>query len=78
MNDPLAFYNLYCINKDCEISIYRNSAQTRVIFNEENLVTTHFCECCGHLLSSAMDVEIEQMAAEVGVILSKPHYKSSH
>lgn len=78
MNDPIVFYNLYCINKHCEISIYLESAQTRVIFNKENLIAMHTCTCCNQPLFSAMDIEIEQMIAEAGIILAKPYYDSRH
>jgi hypothetical protein len=79
MYNPFSLYNLYCINMSCEASIYRNSVETQVIFDAENLAATHICTCCRQPLFSAMDIAIERMTAEVGVkAMGKPYYNSSH
>ena len=72
-----SFYNLYCINVDCDKSIHLHGVQTRVIFDIENLTATHICLGCRQPLFSPMDIEIEQMVTEAGVrIQDKPYYNT--
>jgi hypothetical protein len=78
MNDPIALYNLYCLNIRCEASIYHNNTEIQVVFDAENLSANHICTCCRYSLFSAMDFEIEQVTAELGVItMNKPYYNSN-
>jgi len=72
------FFNLYCLNMNCQQSIYWNSVETRAIFDAETLTATHLCACCSQSLSSAMDIEIKQMTAEVGVISGRSYHNPSH
>jgi len=79
MNQAPSLYNLYCINIHCEASIYHNNTLIQAIFDEENLGANHICTSCRYSLFSAMDLEIEQITAEVGVLrVHKPHYNSGH
>ncbi|MGZ3750357.1 MAG: hypothetical protein ACXVB0_04325 [Mucilaginibacter sp.] len=52
--------------------------EIQVPFDIENLTATHTCACCGRQLFSAMDIEIEQVTAEMGIkSINKPYYSSN-
>ncbi|HEY4197774.1 MAG TPA: hypothetical protein VGM63_19675 [Mucilaginibacter sp.] len=70
MEDTCPYYNLYCINIQCGISIYNHINENEILFTESNLVAAHRCPCCKQQLVSAMDMEIEQVVAEAGIRLS--------
>jgi hypothetical protein len=70
------YYNLYCLNMNCERSIYWSSVETRAEFNEVNLGSIHRCTCCDQPLSSSMDIEIKQVTAEAGVTLDRSYQNS--
>jgi len=66
---------LYCINSKCDVSIYKNSDYTEVNFNQENIVATHYCPCCGKQMLSAIDVEIEELTTSTDArLFYKLHY----
>ena len=70
MNDLHPYYNLYCINLHCDISIYNKIMGIEVPFTEKNLLETHTCVCCEHPMISAMEIEIEQVVTGAGIKLS--------
>jgi len=55
MKKPLSLYFLYCINKQCSISVYHRIAEIKIPFTDENIVAKHKCIQCDHTLFSAMD-----------------------
>jgi hypothetical protein len=67
MNHLFETYYLYCTNVGCNISIYKNTKEVSSPLTEASLSTTHFCSCCKKSLVSAIDMEIGQMIAAVGV-----------
>ena len=75
MKDIFETYYLYCTNVRCGISIYKKTGEVSYPLTEQNLSTTYFCNCCGKLLVSAIDLEIEQMISSVGV---KPADKAAY
>jgi len=60
--------HLYCINIECIASVSNNTMHIRIPLTAENLTTAHHCFCCNQRLVSAIDMEIEQLAA--GYILN--------
>jgi hypothetical protein len=75
MDNPFSFYSMYCINIQCNKSVYWNIIETSVPFNEVNLLATHICEACNRELASALDIELEQITAEMGIRLpNRPSY----
>jgi hypothetical protein len=64
MNHPTNLYYLYCMNVQCQLSIYHRMVERRVPFTAENLVKTHICSCCKDEMISAMDIEIKKVMAE--------------
>jgi|GEM_PF-897766 len=67
MNEQPTFYRLYCTNIKCPISIYENIREFRIPLTVSNLVTPYACPACKHTLVSAIDIELEQLTAELGV-----------
>jgi hypothetical protein len=74
MNDLHPYYNLYCINLHCDISIYNKIMGLEVPFTEQNLLDTHSCICCEQPMVSAMEIEIEQVVAGAGIRLSDDNF----
>ena len=60
---PLTFFNVYCLNMQCKLSIYHNGLVINLPFTAGNLVSDHVCSCCNESLVSAMDMEIKHVLA---------------
>ncbi len=54
------FY-LYCMNFDCQISIYNDNVEIRIPLTAENISAKHICKCCKLPMISAIDVEIKNV-----------------
>jgi hypothetical protein len=79
MNGDYPLFSLYCINMDCDRSIYNNINRVEVPFNEINLSQTHVCIVCNSPIISTMDMEIENLVAGVGVRLyGNPFYDTNY
>jgi len=68
MNYSSTTFHLYCVNTECSTSVFSNTIHIRLPVTVKNLLTTHYCFCCGNQLVSSIDLEIEQLAA--GYILN--------
>jgi tartrate dehydratase alpha subunit/fumarate hydratase class I-like protein len=66
MKNPVELYYLYCLNMQCQVSIYHRMVELRVPFTSENLTATHICPCCNQPLVSLMDIEIRCVMAGSG------------
>jgi hypothetical protein len=55
MKKLFPLYYLYCINKQCSVSIYYGITELEILFTAENLKATYICTCCNKPLVSAMD-----------------------
>ncbi|HTD42469.1 MAG TPA: hypothetical protein VK671_17700 [Mucilaginibacter sp.] len=60
-------YNLYCVNMGCADSIFGRIKDTQFPITIDNLISTHHCTACSHVLVSSMEIELEQMLSSAGV-----------
>jgi hypothetical protein len=70
MDSSASFYILYCINVHCESSVFDKSDKIISHFHVGSLLSARLCPNCHSLLMSAMDIELEQIAAEARVQLT--------
>jgi hypothetical protein len=77
MNDLTSRYLIYCINVHCEASIFYNNNKFSISFHTDSLLSHHSCPTCQNKLLSAMDIELEQIAAETKIKLEdqKSHFE---
>ena len=52
-------YYLYCMNFDCNASIYNGNVEVEKPLTVKNLAATHACKCCRMPMVSAIDIEIK-------------------
>jgi len=64
MNKLTTLYFLYCLNKECQFSIYQLMVELRVPLTPKNLGSVHTCTCCQQPLVSSIDMEIKQMVTQ--------------
>ena len=65
MNQTTQLYYLYCVNAQCNVSIYRRLVEVQLPLTAENLVGTHSCKHCNTPLISSVDLEIQHTMAKV-------------
>jgi len=65
MDQTTQLYYLYCVNSQCNVSIYRRLVEVQLPLTVENLVGTHNCKCCNMPLISSVDLEIQHTMAQV-------------
>lgn len=70
MDSPASFYILYCINVHCESSVFDKSDKIISHLHVGSILSARLCPNCHRLLVSAMDIELEQIAAEAKVQLT--------
>ncbi len=70
METPNSFFILYCINVYCEGSIFYHDNKITGHFHAESILWARLCPTCRGVLVSAMDIELEQIAAEAKVKLA--------
>ena len=63
MKKSFNLYFMYCINIQCDVSIYHKNIEVKIPLTSENLLAKHSCTCCNKPLSSAIDLEPKQLAA---------------
>ncbi len=61
MKKSINLFFLYCINIQCDVSIYHRNKEVRIPLNTENLLAKHICTCCNKPLTSAIDLEPKQV-----------------
>jgi hypothetical protein len=71
MYQDIYYYNLYCINMRCQISIYKINKEIEMALTIENLTKTHICVNCCQQLVSAMDIDLEQITSQAGIKIQK-------
>ncbi len=71
MSDPLSFYDLYCINANCNSSVFNGQGNIAGHLHVGSLLSVRLCPCCYSLLVSAMDIELEQITAAIQVRIVK-------
>ena len=64
MNQPIKLYYLYCVNKQCDISVHRRMVEVRIPFTAANLSGIHTCSLCNQPLHSAVYIEIKHLMSE--------------
>jgi len=70
-----SLYYLYCLNKQCQFSIYQLMVEHKLPLNEKNKSTIHVCSCCGQPLSSYIKPEEKQLSGSVRAeLLQIPKY----
>lgn len=69
MNDPIQFYDLYCINVHCGRSVFNGTSKMISHFHAGSLLSARLCPACQSVLVSAMDIELEQITAEAKVYM---------
>ena len=75
MNQSIKLYYLYCMNRQCQKSIYHRMETIQIPFTAKNIVNTHVCTCCKQPLVSAIDIAIKEVVTEVnGKKYSTPFY----
>jgi hypothetical protein len=72
MNDPIQFYDLYCINVHCECSIFYGNSKIVSHFHVGSILMARLCPTCQSVLVSAMDIELEQITAGAKVSMVGP------
>jgi hypothetical protein len=78
MNHYTDYYHLYCIDRQCQVSIYKNMLPVRIPLTAKNLVASHSCTCCHQTLVSAVDLEISDMLASANSpTIKKTNYLSN-
>jgi len=65
MKKSFTLYYLYCMNIQCQVSIYHRNEEVKIPLNIENLLASHTCACCNQPLTSAIDLEMKRVVAEV-------------
>src|ERR1700754_554793 len=60
MKKLFPLYYLYCINKECPVSIYRGITELEIPFSAENINRTYICTCCNQILVSSMDLKFRK------------------
>ena len=65
---------VYCMNMQCQRSIYHNLMALQIPLSEGNLLSNHSCACCSQPLVSAIDLEINYMLANLN--LMRPDFKN--
>jgi len=70
MCDLEAFFTLYCINAQCQNSIFKSTRKYFIPFNTDSLLSYYRCPTCDEALLSVMDIELEEIAAESKVKLT--------
>lgn len=74
MDKSVERYFLYCMNLQCQNSIYHNMMATQMPLSEESLLSRHCCTYCSQPLASAIDLEIKYTLANLNVV--KPNLKN--
>jgi hypothetical protein len=74
MDKTVERYFLYCMNMQCQNSIYHDMTAIQIPLSEENLLSKHCCAHCDQPLVSAIDLEINQVLAHLNV--TKPELKN--
>jgi hypothetical protein len=54
MEKTAKLYFLYCLNRQCHLSIYHFMLERAVPLTARNLAATYLCTCCGQPLVSSM------------------------
>jgi hypothetical protein len=62
-------YFLYCLNMQCQYSVYQLMVEVRLPITTENLLSTHSCYHCHHPLVTSLDRNAWCLVAE---LRSKP------
>jgi len=70
MNNSLPHFNLYCLHRDCQCSVFKNLLSVKVALTEENLIAEHQCALCRHPLVSVADIMVEQLIWGKGYLAS--------
>jgi len=70
MNDPIQFYDLYCINVHCECSIFNGNSKMISHFHAGSILSVRLCPTCQSVLVSAMVIELEQITAGAKVSMT--------
>lgn len=73
MDKYVECYSLYCMNLQCQNSIYHNIMDVQMPLSEDSLLSTHNCAHCKRPLVSAIDLEINYTLTNLNVI--KPELK---
>jgi len=60
MKKLFPLYYLYCINKQCSVSIYRGITELEIPFTAENVHATYICTCCNEPLVSSMNFKFRK------------------
>lgn len=74
MDKSTKLYYLYCLNLQCQTSIYHNMMALQIPLSEGNLLSEHSCTCCNRPLISAIDLEINHMLASFNLV--RPDFKN--
>lgn len=61
----LTLYYLYCMNFECNNSIYNGNLEIAIPLTAKNLVANQLCKCCGMPLIAAIDVEIKNVVTQI-------------
>jgi hypothetical protein len=64
MSQPIKLYYLYCINKQCDVSIHHRMVEVIIPFTAANLTGIHTCSVCHQQLHSAVYIEIKHLMSE--------------
>jgi hypothetical protein len=68
MNDK-THYNLYCLNRHCQVSIYQHTKPLPLEMNTVNFLAVHPCRQCGCRLVSIMDMKVGNIATSASIEL---------
>lgn len=78
MKKPANLYFLYCLNMQCQFSVYQFMVELRIPMNAENLEKTHRCQCCDKPLVSALNMNARCIVTETkSKMLYTPSYLSN-
>jgi hypothetical protein len=61
MQQPIKLYYLYCVNKQCDMSVHHRMVEVRIPFTAANLTGVHTCSLCNQQLHSAVYIEIKHL-----------------
>ncbi|MGZ3763778.1 MAG: hypothetical protein ACXVB0_11210 [Mucilaginibacter sp.] len=75
MKKPVSLYFLYCVNMQCQFSVYQLMVEHRIPMTPENLGKTHTCHCCHKPLVSALNMNARSIVTETkSKMLFTPDY----
>jgi hypothetical protein len=78
MKKPANLYFLYCLNMQCQFSVYRLMVELRIPMTAENMEKTHICHCCHKSLVSALNMNARCIVTETkSQMMYTPAYQNN-